>query len=77
MRLSDLKAGSGEKQTLLLPVTSPILIEMTVICGSRPGKNLVVTAGVHGCEYVGIETLNRLKRELEPAACLRVILLPW
>ena len=37
----------------------------------------MVTAGVHGCEYVGIEALNRLKRELEPAALSgRVILLP-
>ena len=50
---------------------------MTVVCGCRPGKTLVVTAGVHGCEYVGIEALNRLKRELEPAALSgRVILLP-
>ena len=77
MRLSDFKAGSGVKQTLPLPVTSPYSVEMTVICGCRPGKTLVVTAGVHGCEYVGIETLNRLKRELEPAALSgRVILLP-
>lgn len=77
MRLSDFKAGSGVKQTLPLPVTSPYPVEMIVICGSRPGKTLVVTAGVHGCEYVGIETLNRLKRELEPAALSgRVILLP-
>lgn len=77
MRLSDLKAGSGVKQTLLLPVTSPLPIEMTVVCGCRPGKTLVVTAGVHGCEYVGIEALNRLKRELEPASLSgRVILLP-
>lgn len=77
MRLSDFKAGSGVKQTLPLPVTSPYPVEMTVICGSRPGKTLVVTAGVHGCEYVGIEALNRLKRELEPAALSgRVILLP-
>lgn len=77
MRLSDFKAGSGVKQTLPLPVTTPYPVEMTVICGSRPGKTLVVTAGVHGCEYVGIETLNRLKRELEPAALSgRVILLP-
>ena len=34
MRLSDLKAGSGEKQTLLLPVPSPYPVEMTVICGA-------------------------------------------
>lgn len=77
MRLSDFKAGSGVKQTLPLPVTSPYPVEMTVICGCRPGKTLVVTAGVHGCEYVGIETLNQLKKELNPAALSgRVILLP-
>ncbi len=77
MRLSDLKAGSGIKQTLLLPITSPYPIEMTVICGCRPGKTLVVTAGVHGCEYVGIETLTRLKEELTPDVLSgRVILLP-
>ncbi len=77
MRLSDLKAGSGEKQTLLLPVTSPYPVEMTVICGNRPGKTLVVTAGIHGCEYVGIETLTRLKTELNPLELSgRIILLP-
>ena len=77
MRLSDLKAGSNTKQTLLLPVASHYPIEMTVICGSWPGKTLVVTAGVHGCEYVGIETLNRLKKELDPIDLSgRIILLP-
>lgn len=77
MRLSDLKAGSNIKQTLLLPVASHYPIEMTVICGNCPGKTLVVTAGVHGCEYVGIETLIRLKEELDPATISgRVILLP-
>ena len=77
MRLSDLKAGSNTKQTLLLPVASHYPIEMTVICGSCPGKTLVVTAGVHGCEYVGIETLNRLKKELDPIDLSgRIILLP-
>ena len=77
MRLSDLKAGTGAKQTLLLPVTSPYPIQMTVICGSHPGKTLVVTAGVHGCEYVGIEALRSLGNELEPDNLSgRLILLP-
>ena len=55
MKLSDLKAGSNTKQTLLLPVASPYPVEITAICGSQPGKTLIVTAGIHGCEYVGIE----------------------
>lgn len=77
MKLSDLKAGSNTKQTLLLPAASPYPVEITAICGSQPGKTLIVTAGIHGCEYVGIETLNRLKKELDPAGLSgRVILLP-
>ena len=77
MRLSDLKTGTGTKQTLLLPVTSPYPIQMTVICGNHPGKTLVVTAGVHGCEYVGIEALRSLGNELEPDKLSgRLILLP-
>ena len=67
MKLSDLKAGSNTKQTLLLPAASPYPVEITAICGSQPGKTLIVTAGIHGCEYVGIEALNRLKKELDPA----------
>ena len=54
MKLSDLKAGSNTKQTLLLPVASPYPVEITAICGSQPGKTLIVTAGIHGCEYPGI-----------------------
>ena len=38
---------------------------------------LVLTAGVHGCEYVGIMTLRRLFAQLAPAQIRgRVILLP-
>ena len=40
MKLSDLKAGSNTKQTLLLPVASPYPVEITAICGSQPGKTL-------------------------------------
>lgn len=77
MKLSELKAGDGKKQKLRLPIISPYPIEITVICGRKPGKSLVVTAGVHGCEYVGIEALRSLCMELNPDDISgRVILLP-
>jgi predicted deacylase len=53
----DLATGAGD---LTLPV---ILLR-----GARPGKTLVVTAGVHGDEYEGVRTLIELTRELDPAA---------
>ena len=41
------------------------------------GKTLVVTAGVHGCEYVGVQALRRLAAELDPAELSgNVIFLP-
>ncbi|MBU5433731.1 succinylglutamate desuccinylase/aspartoacylase family protein [Intestinimonas sp. MSJ-38] len=48
-----------------------------MVCGVSDGPTLVLTAGVHGCEYVGIMTLRRLFAQLSPAKIRgRVILLP-
>ena len=56
MRLSDLKAGSNTKQNSPAACGQALTpFEITAICGSQPGKTLIVTAGIHGCEYVGIE----------------------
>jgi len=43
-----------------------VRIPFTVICGSRQGPTLCVTAGVHGTEYAGIEAAARLANELKP-----------
>ncbi len=36
--------------------------------GSRPGKTLVTTAGVHGDEYEGMEAIHRTFEALDPAS---------
>lgn len=47
------------------------------LCGAARGRTLVVTGGVHGCEYVGPQALRRLAGELDPARLSgNVILLP-
>lgn len=40
-------------------------IPMWIICGKDEGKTLVVTAGVHGCEYVGIESAKKIYNEVD------------
>lgn len=40
-------------------------IRGVAFCGKNEGKTLLITAGVHGGEYVGIETAMRLINELE------------
>lgn len=67
----------GERKTVEIPVPGAPGIQALVFCGLRPGRTLVVTAGVHGCEYVGIQALRRLSKELSPAELSgNVLLLP-
>ena len=51
------RADGGLWQLPLLTLTGPII-----------GPTLVVTAGVHGDEYEGIETIARLYQQLDPTA---------
>ena len=41
------------------------LIDGYAFCGKYPGKTLLITTGVHGGEYVGIEAVKRLIKELD------------
>lgn len=67
----------GEIKRVKLPVGPELSLEATCIWGARPGKTLVLTAGVHGCEYVGVEALRRLEKQLDPQALTgQVILVP-
>ena len=41
-----------------IPVKGGQPIEGVRLVGNQPGKTLVVTAGVHGDEYVGIQAVR-------------------
>ena len=49
-----------------IPVKGGQPIEGVRLVGNQPGKTLVVTAGVHGDEYVGIQAVRELLRQLSP-----------
>lgn len=77
MRFGDCEIAPGEKRKYKIPVSPGADLDCLLICGERPGKTLSVTAGVHGCEYVGIEALRRLGQCLKPAELSgNVILIP-
>ena len=60
-------AASGQKARGVLPVPGTGLeMPITLINGARPGPAALVTAGVHGGEYPGIEAAIRLARDLDP-----------
>lgn len=69
--------GTGEKKRIKIQVINAEPLEAVLYCGSMQGKTLVVTAGVHGCEYVGIEAARRLEDLLKPEKLKgNVIVLP-
>jgi predicted deacylase len=43
-------------------------LPLFVINGAQPGPTVVVTAGIHGSEYVGVEAAYRLALGVDPAA---------
>ncbi|GAA3625432.1 succinylglutamate desuccinylase/aspartoacylase family protein [Lentzea roselyniae] len=46
--------------------TLTVEVPLTLVNGTRPGPRIVVTAGVHGGEFTGIDAATRLAARLEP-----------
>ena len=67
----------GRKVRVPLPVPGAQPLETLCLCGAAPGRTLVVTAGVHGCEYVGVQALRRLAVELDPNCLETSSSCPW
>lgn len=54
---------------------TPVEMPFTFIQGAKPGKAILLTGGVHGGEYPGIETAIQLANELDPAEVSGTILI--
>lgn len=67
LKIGELTVKPCEKvsKCIIVPGTNYEL-PITVINGEEDGKVLLVTAGVHGCEYPGIQALVELAQEIEP-----------
>ncbi len=64
------------KEKISLKIDEDLHLPLWRIRGGD-GPTLVVTAGVHGCEYVGIEALLQLYNEINPANLTgEIIMLP-
>lgn len=66
-KLGNLSADKGQKVSgfLDMPFTEDKL-PVTLINGEQEGDTVLITGGIHNAEYVGIETVMGLARELEP-----------
>ena len=77
MNLCGYEIQAGQKKHIQIPVPDANPIDAMLFCGKNKGKTLVITAGVHGCEYVGIEATKRLACMIDPSKLSgNVILVP-
>ncbi len=69
IQIADLTAACGQKAEALVTVPGTSCeLPVTIINGSSDGKVFLVSAGVHGCEYPGVQASVELAREIDPAA---------
>ena len=64
--LSELEMPENRPGETFLPLKDGTEIPVAVIAGQKPGKTILITAGMHPDEYVGIEAAVELARELDP-----------
>ena len=68
--IAGLSAAPGERQSKLLSLSfAGVATQMPlfVLNGAHDGPTLVVTAAIHGAEYVGTEAALRLAKNTDPA----------
>jgi hypothetical protein len=67
LKIGNYNIKSGEKKNLMLQVVNSSLnLPMTVVCGEQEGPTILVSAGIHGAEYIGIQTAMELSSEIKP-----------
>ena len=66
-RIAGQELLSGKKMSGLFPVPGTDLqIPYNIICGESKEKTVLITAGIHSAEFVGIQAAIELANELEP-----------
>lgn len=66
--IGALQAESGTKTNGYYTVPKTLhRIPVTIINGAKDGKIILITSGIHGGEYPGIQTAIELAQELNPA----------
>lgn len=70
LSVGALHAEPGTKTRGTVPVdlgTLTVDIPLTLVNGAHPGPRVVITAGVHGGEFTGVDAATRLAALLEPS----------
>lgn len=78
VRVGDIQAEPGTKKHGYINISDLhgylLRLPLMVINGSKAGPTLCLVAGVHGCEYCGIETTMRVFTQIDPSELSGVVL---
>lgn len=67
LQLGNLIANKGEKKQGVVKVyDTDYSMPVTLINGEKEGKTILITGGIHGCEYTAIQTVIELANEINP-----------
>ncbi len=69
LTIGALRAEPGRKTRGSLTAglgTTTVEVPLILVNGSRPGPRVVITGGVHGGEFIGVDAATRLAGLLEP-----------
>ena len=67
IKIDDWVIEKGEKAQGKIKITGyGIAMPATVICGVKDGPTILITAGIHSAEYVGIQAAMELAKEFQP-----------
>lgn len=75
LNIFDIERGQKVQSMVPIPALGAAL-PVTVVRGVQDGPKVLITAGIHNQEYVGIETANRLSLMLQPEdvrGCVAVV----
>jgi predicted deacylase len=79
LRIGSASARPGEAASGFIDVPAGVdsgtRIPLTIVRGREPGPTLALIAGTHGSEVAPIVALQRVRRELDPAALRGTVLL--
>lgn len=67
--VAGVHADAGERASTVLELSfagSALRMPLFVLNGTQEGPTVVITAGIHGSEYVGIETAYRFALQTDP-----------
>lgn len=67
--VAGVRAAAGERASTVLELSfagTALRMPLFVLNGVEEGPTVVITAGIHGSEYVGIETAYRFALETDP-----------